>query len=157
MNKPKREFHYEDGKSDKFWTIELKGDKHLLNWGRAGTLGQYLEKNFESVVGAQFEYEKIVAEKIKKGYVEVAIRKPTNVPNELPPHVRPTKKITADDLVEHGFYVDVLGAVHHITDLYDNGEIRYVTYDSKGQAQRSGILTAEKFARAALRRVKPKV
>lgn len=152
MNKPKREFHYEDGKSDKFWTIELRGDAHVLNWGRAGTLGQHLEKHFESANRAAMEYEKIVTEKMKKGYFEVAIRKPTNVPS----HVEQPKKITADDLVDHAFYVDVLGAVHHLTDIYDNGDVKYVTYNAEGQAQRAGVMTADAFAKAAFRRVKPK-
>lgn len=60
-------------------------------------------------------------------------------------------------MVDHAFYVDVLGAVHHLTDIYDNGEVRYITYDSEGRAQRAGTMTAEAFARAAFRRVKPKV
>lgn len=60
MNRAKREFHYEDGKSDKFWTIELQGDTHVLNWGRAGTLGQTLAKHFPTIAKAAAEYEKIV-------------------------------------------------------------------------------------------------
>lgn len=80
MNRAKREFHYEDGKSDKFWTIELQGNTHILNWGRAGTLGQHLEKPFDSAIKAQFEYEKIVKEKTKKVMLKLLLE---NLPTFL--------------------------------------------------------------------------
>ena len=66
----KREFHLSDDKSNKFWTIELAGNSFTVNFGRTGTNGQTQTKEFASPEAAKKEYDKLVAEKLKKGYRE---------------------------------------------------------------------------------------
>ena len=61
---------YQDGKSDKFWTIMLSGCSHTVTYGRSGTGGQTQTKDFPTVEAALKSYEKLVAEKLKKGYLE---------------------------------------------------------------------------------------
>ena len=65
-----REFEYADGKSFKFWKVELKGTIVTTQYGRIGSAGQETEKDFGTPEKAQKEYDKLVAEKLGKGYVE---------------------------------------------------------------------------------------
>jgi predicted DNA-binding WGR domain protein len=65
-----REFEYADGKSFKFWKIELDGNEVVTRYGRIGSEGQETRKDFGSPEKAQKEYDKLVAEKLRKGYME---------------------------------------------------------------------------------------
>ena len=44
----KRELQFNDGKSQKFWTISLKGTSHTVTFGRIGTSGQTRTKHFDT-------------------------------------------------------------------------------------------------------------
>ena len=66
-----REFLFKDATSDKFWKITLAGTSHTVHFGRRGTKGQEQTKTFGSQEEARDSCEKLVAEKLKKGYVEV--------------------------------------------------------------------------------------
>ena len=66
----KRELVYMDAKSSKFWRIELDGDSHTVVYGRTGTDGQSKTKSFDSPEAAKKDFDKMVASKLKKGYVE---------------------------------------------------------------------------------------
>jgi predicted DNA-binding WGR domain protein len=66
----RREFQYADEKSDKFWHIELADSSFTVHFGRTGTNGQTQTKEFGSAEAAKKEYEKLIAEKVKKGYTE---------------------------------------------------------------------------------------
>ena len=66
----RREFHFADEKSNKFWAIELNGTNFSVNYGRTGTAGQSQTKEFASEAEAKKQYDKLVEEKVKKGYVE---------------------------------------------------------------------------------------
>ena len=66
-----RRFEFNEGSSNKFWQIELTGDSFTVTWGRVGTNGQTQTKSFDSATKAETEHDKLVKEKIKKGYAEV--------------------------------------------------------------------------------------
>ena len=68
----KRELVYMDAKSSKFWNIELAGTSHTVTYGRIGTGGQTLAKSFPSEEAARQDAERLVREKLGKGYVEAA-------------------------------------------------------------------------------------
>jgi len=68
----RREFHFQDGTANKFWTIELAAKSYTVHFGRMGTAGQTQTKEFGSEAAAQAAHDKLVAEKIKKGYKEVS-------------------------------------------------------------------------------------
>lgn len=70
----RREFQFQDGSSDKFWTIELEGKSFTVQFGRTGTAGQSQTKDFSSSADAEKACEKLIAEKVKKGYQEVGAR-----------------------------------------------------------------------------------
>jgi len=67
----KREFQYTDTNSNKFWTIALEGSSHVVNYGRIGTTGQSLTKEFTSPQEAQKSYEALIRTKLKEGYQEL--------------------------------------------------------------------------------------
>jgi predicted DNA-binding WGR domain protein len=79
-----REFHYSDEKSHKFWRITLDGHAHTVHYGRIGTVGQTQTKEFPSAEAAVAAYDKLIAEKLKKGYVEVTgdDQAPSPVPDQ---------------------------------------------------------------------------
>lgn len=68
----RREFQLVEGTSKKFWAIELNGKSHTVNFGRIGTAGQTQTKDFTSEADAKTAYDKLIAEKVKKGYTEVS-------------------------------------------------------------------------------------
>ena len=65
-----RLFEFHEGGSDKFWIIELAGKSHTVRYGRQGTDGQSKTKDFGSDDEARKSYDKLIAQKTKKGYVE---------------------------------------------------------------------------------------
>lgn len=55
---------------NKFWQIAIHEDvKLMVKFGKIGTKGQVQIKSFETNEKAQHEMEKLIAEKLKKGYV----------------------------------------------------------------------------------------
>lgn len=66
----RRQLEYVDGKSNKFWNIELSGSSHTVHYGRIGTAGQTKTKEFSSAEEARASYEKLLEQKLKKGYVD---------------------------------------------------------------------------------------
>ncbi|MBX7219050.1 MAG: DUF4132 domain-containing protein [Blastocatellia bacterium] len=68
----KREFQFSEGTSNKFWTITLSGSSHTVQFGRVGTAGQTQTKDFASADEARKSFDKLVQEKVKKGYVELS-------------------------------------------------------------------------------------
>ena len=66
----KRYFEFVDGSSSKFWEIWMDGADVTTHWGKIGTNGQEKTKNFGDEAKAKKEYDKLLAEKTGKGYVE---------------------------------------------------------------------------------------
>ncbi|EEF59340.1 WGR domain-containing protein [Pedosphaera parvula] len=65
-----RRFEFVGGGSQKFWEITLSGNSFTVRFGKIGTDGQSQSKNFADEVRARGEMESLIAEKLKKGYVE---------------------------------------------------------------------------------------
>lgn len=60
------------GNSRKFWEIGRSEATVLVRFGRLGTGGQIQEKVFDSAERAQREVDKLIAEKLRKGYQRAA-------------------------------------------------------------------------------------
>ncbi len=75
-----RRFEFSDGGSDKFWSVRQDGKTLAIRFGRIGAAGQAQDKTFGSDDEAVKAAEKLIAEKIKKGYAEVGdvLPAPTN-------------------------------------------------------------------------------
>jgi predicted DNA-binding WGR domain protein len=69
-NTETRQFTFAEGTSNKFWNITLDGTTHTVQYGRVGTTGQAQAKTFDTETEAKASYTKLIAEKVKKGYVE---------------------------------------------------------------------------------------
>lgn len=91
-----RRFEFRDGKSAKFWAVELEGNALRTSWGKIGTGGRTQVKEFGGDAAAAREAEKQIAVKISKGYAEVGIApasmnepterlSPGDIPREVPP------------------------------------------------------------------------
>ena len=65
-------YEFNDGKSHKFWEIELSGNTFTVRYGRVGTDGQTNTKVFDTEEKAQKEAEKLTKSKTKKGYEAVS-------------------------------------------------------------------------------------
>ncbi len=68
---PKRRFEIKGGKSKRFWEIETKGASHTVTYGRLGTAGQSKTKQFDSKQEATAAAEKLIDQKVHKGYQEI--------------------------------------------------------------------------------------
>ena len=68
----KRRFIYQDAKSDKFWDIEFEGTTQTVVYGKTGTAGREAVKEFASPEECTKESEKLITQKLKKGYTELA-------------------------------------------------------------------------------------
>ncbi len=65
-----RSLRFEQGSSRKFWRASLRGTELTVTYGRLGSSGQSTVKQFDSVERAQREMDKLVGEKLRKGYEE---------------------------------------------------------------------------------------
>ena len=65
-----RRFEFVGGSSQKFWEISVTGNSFTVRFGRIGTAGQSQTKSFADEAKAKREAENLIAEKVKKGYVE---------------------------------------------------------------------------------------
>ena len=66
-----RHFELIKGDSAKFWEIEPTADGFQTHYGRIGAKGQTTVKEFPDFQAAHEAMEKIIAEKIDEGYVEI--------------------------------------------------------------------------------------
>lgn len=65
-----RRFTFEEGSSDKFWEIEVLGTETVVWFGRTGTAGQNQTKDHGTPAAAEAAAQKLIVEKLKKGYIE---------------------------------------------------------------------------------------
>jgi uncharacterized protein (TIGR02996 family) len=61
-------YEFSEGSSNKFWEIKLEGATFTTTYGRIGAEGQTTLKTFKNDAEAKKAYDKLVAEKVKKGY-----------------------------------------------------------------------------------------
>jgi predicted DNA-binding WGR domain protein len=67
---PWRRLEFVDGTSRKFWQARLEGTDVVVSFGRIGTTGQSQRKQFTDIWHGQAEIDKLVAEKLRKGYLQ---------------------------------------------------------------------------------------
>lgn len=65
-----RHFEFVEGNSSKFWEVTVKGKETLVRFGRIGTTGQSSTKSFKDEAAATAFADKMIGEKVEKGYVE---------------------------------------------------------------------------------------
>jgi predicted DNA-binding WGR domain protein len=70
MDNTTRHFEFKDDKSSKFWEITQSGDTVMVRYGKTGTTGQSQIKAFSDATVVGKHAQKLIAEKLGKGYVE---------------------------------------------------------------------------------------
>jgi uncharacterized protein (TIGR02996 family) len=102
-----RTFVFTDAKSNKFWNIDLQGASFTVTFGKVGSKGQTQIKDFPDQEKARQAHDKLVAEKLGKGYVETtAGRSPSLSP--LQQSLEEALVESPADLAAHSAYADYL-------------------------------------------------
>ena len=70
-NSGTRRFEYRDEKSSKFWEISVAGNSFTVRYGKIGADGQSQSKEFADAATAEKQAQKLIAEKMGKGYQEI--------------------------------------------------------------------------------------
>ncbi len=83
-----QQLFYQDATSNKFWTAEVDGVTQIISFGAVGTQGRRSEKQCESAEACLADTEKLIKQKVKKGYVkleenEAIPEKPASSPDEI--------------------------------------------------------------------------
>jgi uncharacterized protein (TIGR02996 family) len=102
-----RTFTYSDASSHKFWNIDIQGNKFLVTFGRQGTAGTKQEKTFATEEAARKEYDKLISEKLKKGYIETTPQ-PAASPKNMCEALEAALVENPEDLATHMAYADYL-------------------------------------------------
>jgi predicted DNA-binding WGR domain protein len=63
---------FAEGTSSKFWRARVEGKTLYVNYGKLGSNGQTQVKDLSDPAAAKAEYDKLVRDKRKKGYVDAA-------------------------------------------------------------------------------------
>jgi uncharacterized protein (TIGR02996 family) len=99
-----RTFEFHRASSHKFWTIEVRGTSFTVTFGKVGTSGQTKTKSFATIEQAKKAAEKLIREKISKGYIETTPPVATRMAVDL-------ERVVADDpdnLTGWSVYADYL-------------------------------------------------
>jgi leucine-rich repeat protein SHOC2 len=67
----KKHFEFNDDKSSKYWEISIEKSAVIVRYGKIGSQGQMSKKSFDNKALAEKEVLKLIAEKTKKGYIEL--------------------------------------------------------------------------------------
>jgi uncharacterized protein (TIGR02996 family) len=102
-----RSFEFRDGKSNKFWTIDLQGNAFTVTFGRIGSAGQTQTKELADDAAARKEHDKLVKEKLAKGYVETTAGAAA-AGGSLRDALEAALVANPDDLASHSAYADYL-------------------------------------------------
>jgi uncharacterized protein (TIGR02996 family) len=100
-----RTFTYSDGKSLKFWSIDLDGTQLRVTYGLAGTEGQTQTETFLFAPEAEAAEEQLIREKLAKGYVETQFAYPAETTEGM---LERQVFADPDDVATLGVYADRL-------------------------------------------------
>lgn len=68
---PMKRFECKEENHNKFWEVWQDGKMSVSRWGVLGTKGQFTEKLWKDSHEAKHEIDKLVREKLKKGYKQI--------------------------------------------------------------------------------------
>jgi uncharacterized protein (TIGR02996 family) len=100
-----RTFYFSDGKSEKFWHIELRDKQVVITSGTIGRKGRAEQKTFDNKFMARFEQDHLIRDKLAAGHAE------TTHMEAMPPLRRALEAALVadpDDLGAHMAYADWL-------------------------------------------------
>lgn len=146
----RQQLFFQDATSNKFWTAEADGTKQIISFGAVGTQGRRSEKQFVSTEACLANTEKLIQQKIKKGYSklaenEVIPEKQASLPDEVGQQFfwrsieKSNKKRNADwseyDTEEH---------IENLTELLSkSGKQKLIQFEKQLQIYLNQLYTAE--------------
>ncbi len=146
----KRNFINQKELSDKFWNIECSGKIQTISFGKTGTKGRETVKEYADEKECLQESEKLIAQKIKKGYTEIQEN------GEIPQKIELSENEKADiyfwDAIEksnkykkaHWSEYDIDEHIENLTDhLSKFGKERMILFEKTLQEKLSELYTAE--------------
>ncbi|EMJ94143.1 WGR domain-containing protein [Leptospira alstonii] len=120
----KHHLTYQDKTSHKFWNIEVSGKSFTVTFGKAGTDGQTQTKTFDDEEKCLKEAKKLLAEKLKKGYIDrdktgKTARTTDATQSDVKDHLKEWEKIVrAEDfrktLIQHFAYLADTEGYHQV-------------------------------------------
>jgi predicted DNA-binding WGR domain protein len=113
----KRTFIYKDEKSNKFWAIKVTDNNFTVIYGKTGATGQTQTKTFANADACQKEADKVIAKKIKEGYIEKTVKTSDDSP------------VTQADFYGHWFFLDGGKGEKSVVITADSFELRYAYMD----------------------------
>lgn len=81
-NKMKRYFINQRGNSNKFWNAEIQDTVQIITFGKINTQGREVITFFDTTDECEKETEKLISQKLKRGYVEIFDEK--NISEKIP-------------------------------------------------------------------------
>lgn len=102
---------FKDGKSNKFWEAVLARTSFDVTWGRIGSAGQKKRQQFGTPHAAKQAFDKLVAEKLKKGYREVGAAAPPPAPGARDEKLEAAVRARRDDPAARLVFSDFLQGV----------------------------------------------
>jgi predicted DNA-binding WGR domain protein len=76
-------FELRKGRSQKFWEISHSGKTLRTRWGRIGSAGQSKKKSFKETEPSIIELNRLIQQKVAKGYERVFTEEPPKKPAKL--------------------------------------------------------------------------
>jgi predicted DNA-binding WGR domain protein len=102
-----KKFINQDGLSNKFWNVQTDGKKQTIVFGKIDTQGRETVKEFSSEAECLADTQKLISQKIKKGYIELKDGDAIPEKVELP-----------DDEKAELFFWDVIKKSNHHRDAH---------------------------------------
>ncbi|MFP3597099.1 DUF4240 domain-containing protein [Chryseobacterium sp. SIMBA_029] len=146
----KRHFINQNELSDKFWNIEYQGTTQKILFGKTGTKGRETVKEFTDEQECIRESEKLINQKIKKGYTEITENDEVPQKKELSEHEK--ADIYFWEAIEksnkqkkaHWSEYDVEEHLENLTAYLSKfGKERLVLFEKTLQEKLSALYTAE--------------
>ncbi|HCA06218.1 DUF4240 domain-containing protein [Chryseobacterium sp.] len=146
----KRNFINQKELSDKFWNIECSGNVQKISFGKTGTKGRETVKEYADEKECILESEKLIHQKIKKGYTEIQEN------DAIPQKVELSDNEKADiyfwEAIEksnkykkaHWSEYDIEEHIENLTDYLSKfGKDRMILFEKTLQEKLSELYTAE--------------
>jgi uncharacterized protein (TIGR02996 family) len=103
----RRTFQHNGPTSQRFWNIEVQGNTYVVSFGKAGSKGQTQRKTFPDAARAQAAAEKLIKEKLSKGYRETTAAAAAAGPS-LRQALEAALVENPDEVANHAAYADYL-------------------------------------------------
>jgi uncharacterized protein (TIGR02996 family) len=106
-----RQFILSGERSQRFWNIQRQGNSITVTYGRVGSRGRTNTKTLADEAGAIREHDKLVREKLARGYMETTPGRgllPSSPPRNLRESLEQALVEDPDDLAAHMAYADHL-------------------------------------------------